>query len=119
MIYRLKDKDLQKRLDELTHGEFSKRLSQWKGHGHPILLCSLIFSESEIEKFQEYNPKEWNKFPDVRPPEGVLMRVECGNGKKTCAKFHTFGDGACWCEQNGSALPMAYSNDVKRFRPWE
>lgn len=66
-----------------------------------------------------YDSGDWNNYPEVQPPEDVLMRVECKGGRKTCAKYHVFGDGGFWCDPNGAAWPLAYSEDVRRFRPWE
>jgi hypothetical protein len=73
----------------------------------------------DLEEVQGYVPGAWNNYPEVQPPEDILMRVECKNGKKTCAKFHVFDDGGCWCDPDGTVWPLAYSEGVKRFRSWE
>ncbi len=116
--YRLKDRVLQKKLDDLTDGEFSTQLSKWKDSQRPI-PCKLYIFESELEKIQEYTPKDWNNYPDVTPPEGVLMRVETEGGRKFCGYYHSFAEGGCWCYEDGTICPEAISKSVKRYRTWE
>lgn len=79
---------------------------------------TLCFAPDEIEEVREYDPHGWNDFPEVEPPEGVLMRVECRDGRKACAKYRLFIEGGSWCDVNGGAWPEAYSQSVARFRPW-
>ena len=93
--YRLKDKELQKKLDEISNGDFSRQiegnLQNIKGRGTTDAAYRLFFGElpgryeivnrfsmllyeHEIEVFEEYDPNDWNNFPEVTPPEGVMMR---------------------------------------------
>ena len=93
--YRLKDAALQKKLDEISDGDFSRQiegnLQNIKGRGTTDADYRLFFGElpgryeivnrfsmllydHEIEVFEEYDPHDWNVFPDVTPPEGVMMR---------------------------------------------
>lgn len=93
--YRLKDQELQKKLDEISNGDFSRQiegnLQNIKGRGTTdadyrlffgelpgryeiVNRFSMLLYEHEIEVFEEYNPNDWNVFPDVTPPEGVMMR---------------------------------------------
>lgn len=135
MSYRLKDRELQKKLDDISGGDFSRRLESnekricinlkirkrmniWfrKSEGP---LRALEITPDMIEEVREYDPHKWNSFPEVTPPEGVLMRVECRDGRKACAKYRLFIEGGSWCDINGGAWPEAYSQDVERFRPWE
>lgn len=95
--------------DPFDHVNITNEEGGWSLHLHKILIKEVI----------SYDPNAWNNYPEVTPPEDVLMRVECKNGKRACAKFHTFSDGGCWCDPNGAAWPLAYSEGVKRFRPWE
>ena len=118
MKYRLKDRVLQKKLDDLTDGEFSTQLSKWKDSQRPI-PCKLYIFESELEQIQEYNPKDWNNYPDVTPPEGVLMRVEFvydGILRRNCAIFE---NGAWYIAADRKALYDFTIDNVKRYRPWE
>ena len=75
--------------------------------------------QEKLEEVREDDPHKWNEYPEVTPPEGVLMRVECRDGRKACAKYRLFIEGGSWCDINGGAWPEAYSQDVKRFRPWD
>lgn len=144
--YRLKDQELQKKLDEISDGEFSKNLHKFdENHfasywGKTIFFTinedddgeeleeskhirepqfGVWFNIGEIEEVPEYNPNNWNNYPDVTPPEGVLMRVETTTGSKFCGYYHTFAEGGCWCYEDGTVCPEALSKSVERYRPWE
>lgn len=135
MTYRLKDTKLQKKLDELSDGDFSRQLEVNKGHiimgieyseQATVWFCkpegpllSIEITPDMLERVGEYDPYKWNKYPDVEPPEGILMRVECHGGMKTCAKYRLFAEGGSWCDLEGVAWPDAYSERVIRFRPWD
>lgn len=81
--YRLRDRMLQQKLDELSHGAFSEML---KTMGRflvekPATNIQLGESRFTVTLFKEdfviapeYDPNDWNVFPDVTPPEGVMMR---------------------------------------------
>lgn len=81
--YRLRDRKLQQKLDELSHGAFSEMLKTMgrflaqKPATHVQLgesrFTVTLFKE-DLEIAPEYNPNDWNVFPDVTPPEGVMMR---------------------------------------------
>lgn len=134
MRYRLKDHELQRKLDEISDGDFSARLHKerelikdsfkkeprlhvlWFGEGSQF---SAALYADMLEEVRKYDPHGWNDFPEVEPPEGVLMRVECRDGRKACAKYRLFIEGGSWCNVNGGAWPEAYSQSVARFRPWE
>lgn len=137
MKFRLKNKDLQVQLDALSGGDFSRRIDELMT-GEPVNLWAnmcgaktvqITFGETrefsvripvdDIEEILKYDTHKWNSYPDVEPPEGVLMRVECKNGMKACAKWRIFVEGGSWCDVNGGAWPEAYSQSVARFRPWE
>lgn len=133
MRYRLKDHELQRKLDEISDGSFSSRLADVSG-SIPNLFrqsistriyfgdkyqFSLYATQDMLEEVREYDPHGWNSFPEVEPPEGVLMRVECRDGRKACAKYRLFIEGGSWCDVNGGAWPEAYSQSVARFHPWD
>lgn len=149
MKYELKDKVLQKKLDEISGGEFLKNLHEFdENHfasywGKTIFFTTnedddgeeleepeyirepqfgVWFNIDEIEKVPEYSPNEWNSYPDVTPPEDVLMRVEAEGGRKFCGYFHTFPDGVGrWCCVcfTPRHMPLRETEKVRRFRPWE
>ena len=134
MNYRLKDRELQRKLDEISDGDFSARLHKerelikdsvqkeprlhvlWFGEGSQF---SAALYADMLEEVREYDPHKWNKYPEVTPPEGALMRVECRDGRKACAKYRLFIEGGSWCDVNGGAWPEAHSQSVARFRPWD
>ena len=134
---RLKDKDLEKQLDKLSDGSFSEELAKdvIKLHddsGIPLMKVefgpvvgksmtrrfALVFEEGDIEDAPEYNPKEWNNYPDVTPPEGVWMRCEMESVEAGIIRFGAvfrdcaddFGE---WLDPEGARV------HVDRFRPWE
>lgn len=138
MRYRLKDKELQKTLDEISNGGFSRslnktvrRLGHDNGHRFLIDFCetfteyglsqrySARFWGYEIEEDIEYKQNAWNSYPEVTPPTCVLMRVETKSGGRFCASYRTFSDGACWCHADGTIMPETLSSSIIRFRSWE
>ena len=90
MIFRLKDRELQKKLDEISDGSFSSRLADVSGEIPNLFRQSistriyfgdkyqfyLHATQDMLEEAPEYDPHGWNDFPEVEPPEGVLMRCE-------------------------------------------
>lgn len=81
--YRLRDRKLQQKLDELSHGAFSEMLKTMGRFlvekpatniqlGESRFTVTLFKEDFEVEP--EYDPNDWNVFPDVTPPEGVMMR---------------------------------------------
>ena len=135
---RLKDKDLQKQLDELSGGSFSEELAKGviKLHddsGIPLMAVefghvvgksmtrrfALAFEEGDIEDAPDYNPKTWNRYPDVTPPVGVWMRCEFvnrlnGEIERNVAKYIEEGNVGLWVDKRGDDVC-----NVDRFRPWE
>lgn len=130
MKYRLKDRELQKKLDEISDGDFSARLHKerelikdsfkkeprlhvlWFGEGSQF---SAALYADMLEEVREYDPHGWNSFPEVEPPEGVLMRVEC-NQIKTCLVF----ENGKWRYPSGESFEnYEFAFPVKRFRPWD
>ena len=135
--YRLKDIELQKKLDELFgHQRFSEELNaecMRTGSRGNITMClsfnpavnvsrdrcsyvSFYFMREDIERFVEYNPKTWNEFPEVEPPEGVWMRVEWRDGavvRRDVARYVAWGDTNEFVWTNRGVIC-----DVERFRPW-
>lgn len=114
MKYRLKDRQLQKKLDDISTGDFSKALDistkrlidvyQQDGldfnldtdrvfveFGNDVKVCTqqkqfrACFEPGTIEARKEYNPKAWNRWPEVKPPNNVLMRIQSSAGDFMCA----------------------------------
>lgn len=138
--YRLKDAELQKKLDEITDGDFSKQLAWSKatpinGHGQFFIDAGefggwkhgrirFFLSKKEIEKFEEYNPDDWNNFPAVTPPENVKMRVEVIFSNPQPGELMAYSgcaifNGSYFVDSNTQkGIRVNDLNDV-RFRPWE
>ena len=135
--YRLKDADLQHHLDAISGGEFSEALKSGNVEFDEDGFATVRFGSSKhennktlvTEKFSvflhkdevsfQYDPDAWNSFPEVTPPEGVLMRVETKTGRNFCGYYHIYEEGGCWCYNDGILCPKAISESVTRFRPWE
>lgn len=132
--YRLKDAELQKKLDEITDGDFSKQLASAKAttinRGEQFFIDAgafagwkhgrirLFLSNKEIEEFEEYDPDDWNNFPAVTPPDHVLMRVECEQDGEILYGV-LWWSGRLWCYPPNTATGWLEEGEVKRFRPWE
>lgn len=138
MTWHLKDRELERVLEKYSDGNFVKALNlaiepDWIDVANVVTVeferkfwsrgytNDLSFRTDELEEVPEYNKHAWNNYPEVTPPEGVLMRVEIdSNGilLRNCAIF----SGADWrITSDGSAVYAdGYTLDnVKRFRPWE
>ena len=111
MTFRLKDKNLQVQLDALSDGDFSKRL-QHANHDDGMIFVEF----GEKLESPGFDLHRFNlAFPEVEPPEGVLMRVEC-NQMKTCLVF----ENGKWRYPSGESFEnYEFAFPVKRFRPWD
>lgn len=126
MKYRLKDQMLQKKLDEISGGDFSHQLKLFAnpyGDFHIAFgqendeglrrFCA-SFSPSDIEKTPEYTPNAWNELSDVRPPELGIYRVEVfENADDSEPEFKRAG---YW---DGRRFHIEKYGARVRFRPWE
>ena len=130
--YRLKDKRVQKFLtDLLGKREVDSIMERLVDVDLAAFCINVEFDDgqfvdsidkSDVQLVHEYNPNDWNSFPDVPPLEDVLMRVETVGGKKFCGYFHTFPDGVGrWCCVcfTPRHMPLRETEKVRRFRPWE
>ena len=142
MKYRLKDRELQKKLDEATDGEFSRRLQNdrermdgmiligcmgmiedRRRHNHTKLQrMTLCFATDEIEEVPEYDPHAWNKYPEVEPPKDVWMRCENVYGSEP-ERLERFAARYTSQYEDGEWVDAWFSNglrrDVTSFRPWD
>lgn len=132
--YRLRDQELQKKLDEITNGGFSKQLEYGlvsKEYPAEIycVSCDLYagtkrgrieirLTGCEIETVQKYDPNAWNSYPEVTPPEGVLMRVEFVYDGRFCRNCAVFENGAWRLTIDGEASYDITLDNVERYRLW-
>lgn len=128
MTWHLKDRDLERKLvelypsflDDLKFGVMHKwnrhcvhvECTRVRGNGS-IPNDTVSFWDDELEEVHEYNPRAWNKYPAVKPPEGVPMRVETNMGFGFKATFE-HGD---WLDNRNDIVGFG-DGDVVRFRPW-
>lgn len=133
MKYRLKNKELQRKLDEISGNDFSKNLNNEARRkfvgilGREIIQVyfgdfdafanrfSVVFELDEVEEIREYDPRAWNKFPEVTPPKEQDMRVEVGEG---CG-YMAWWDGFNWRTGNHHYEKAYFLENVKRFRTWD
>ena len=134
MTWRLKDRDLEKKLIAIDP-EFVDKLQIKKGCGNygfyldigGCVYCGdvgvpkiqVYFVQEDLEEVPEYNPHDWNEFPKVKPPYNVMMRVETHSGHGYKLFYAHFKAGDSWSDINHLLLSEAFSEDVTRFRPWE
>lgn len=138
MKYRLKDRELEAKLNSLSKEyPFSNELQNAiKNHnkgdvidvnfGLGVLSDEEVFPtakfmvrlyENEIESYEEYDPNKWNKYPDITPPENIPMRLEYlsfGQIKKECCIYRH----SKWLISNTlEALPNGAKNI--RYKAWD
>ena len=139
MKYRLKDRELQRKLDALSGGDFSEKLNtEARKRFSPVLArevfsvyfgdfdalanrFSAIFELDEIEEAPEYDPNRWNEWPDVEPPEYVLMQVEFKEkGKETLYRSCWKWSGFEWIWGDGRPTSSVRTDRLReiRFCPW-
>lgn len=134
MTWRLKDRDLEKKLIAIDP-EFVDKLQIKEGcgkHGFYLDLGGCVycgdvgvpkiqvyFVQEDLEEVLEYNPHGWNEYPKVKPPYNVMMRVETYFGQGYKLSYNHFKDGDFWCDPNCILMSGAFSDSVTRFRPWE
>lgn len=136
MRYRLKDHELQRKLDEISDGSFSSRLADVSG-SIPNLFresittriyfgdkyqFSLQTTQDMLEEVREYDPHKWNEYPEVTPPEGVWMRCENVYGSEP-ERLERFAARYTSQYEDGEWVDAWFSNglrrDVTSFRPWD
>ena len=130
MKYRLKDRGLQKKLDEISKGDLSDALEVCSAavasalkRGKPTTIwfgvqpqLSLEITYDMLEEVREYDPTKWNNYPEVEPPEGVWMRVEWRDGvvkHLAVARYEAWGGGKQFVWVSDKRI----IREVDRFRP--
>lgn len=139
MTWHLKDRELEEKLIAIDP-EFVDKLQIKEGCGNygfyldlgGCVYCGdvgvpkiqVYFVQEDLEEVPEYNPHDWNEYPAVTPPDGVLMKVECFSliFRKLCRTCAIFCNGQWFVELAGEAdteFPLENTMiKVKRFRPW-
>ena len=135
--YKLKDRELQKQLDRLSRGDFSRRLDEWNGDRSQELV-NFSFGEetghdsfprtfetairtADIEEAPEYDPTRWNLWPNVEPPEDVGMQIEIvqldPSGKPL--KLPRFCGYSTFRNNYWYNIGHVDNDEIVRFRPWD
>lgn len=134
MTIRLKDKELQKKLDELTAGDFSKKLNselqtlnlsiepQLKYRvcfGDPpdflVNRFSAVFRADEIEEREAFKLDGWNHWPETEPPELELMQIVKDGREDNECDFLFFLNGNWYYAMGCSCLELSKSRF--KYRP--
>lgn len=136
MKYRLKDRELQRKLDEISDGSFSSRLADVSGEIPNLFRqsistriyfgdkyqFSLYATQDMLEEVREYDPHAWNKYPEVEPPKDVWMRCENVYGSEP-ERLERFAARYTSQYEDGEWVDAWFSNglrrDVTSFRPWD
>ena len=136
MTWHLKDRELERVLEKYSDGNFVKALNfaierDWIDAANVVTVeferkflsrgytNDLSFRTDELEEVLEYNPKTWNKFPQVWPPENVRMRVEFEYKNKPEETYHAcfyFFSGKWYWDTCNYSIDPSIGNI--RFRPW-
>lgn len=136
MTWHLKDRELEKKLIEIApdfvdslneslklgeHEENSWTYRVWFGPYEDCYKFEMHVYDDELEEVPEYNPKAWNEYPAVTPPDNVLMRLEFTETESTGKpKRHyvaaTF-NGITWGTRD--SYSASFKMTKCRFRPWE
>ena len=143
--YELKDKERQAALEKALPGfkeECQRACERLDGHldeGMPVTFSniksdadswtrnewSLLIPANNLEVIEEYDPKGWNRFPEVTPPEGVWMRVEGNRAKVFHVKHGAIFLRGEWYwriprpSDPSPACAQIDRREVERFRPWD
>lgn len=123
MTLRLKDREQQAWLDKMTGGLFTEALKTFMEDAEQIEFqinerAILTIKRDEVENVGEYDPDFWNVYPEVTPPEGVPMRVECQGFYRTLRTCLVFKKGAWHYESGVPFKGYETALQVRRYRPW-
>ena len=132
MRYRLKNRALQAALEKATDGAFSELLQDCEG---VEIEVNGVKMEIEAVPVREFDPTQWNAWPETEPPQDVPLRIEvllpdagykydfrrdppfCGIRMRTVACFDGF-DWYFWPGKGYTARVSIEKGEVVRFRPW-
>lgn len=130
--YELKDKERQAALEKAFPGfgrdlqaacknelddEFN-HICVRLNHGGDIFYDNEVnIKKTAISTKEVYSPCAWNKYPEITPPERVLMQIEGRDDDGDSFHFSGYFKNRMWVDEYGYALAMNIYT-VERFRPW-
>ena len=137
MPYRLKNRELEEKLNALCDtnsfsSELQKQMLSQKDNeviiidfGNYLLVGKNIpqireyrakFYREAIETYEEFDPKKWNLYSRVTPPQNAPLQIEyeiCGRTKKDCCVYRNR-----WWFTYNDLIPLSRDAEDIRFRPW-
>ena len=138
MKYRIKNEAIEKAVRGLfkTQEAFEKQLNAWSEyhfkyyHTYSCIkivansaesitgyACELYVATSDVEEVVDYDPKKWNEYSKVKPPENVWMRCEMHTIDSIRKVGAIFQDGE-WRNHEGCSYRTSGWYCV-RFKPWD
>lgn len=128
MKYRLKDDSLERLLNRLSEGTFSKRFNLACEHksvltnskvvvyfgGEDNKKFSATFSLDEILRNHRFLANHWNKYPETLPPDGRLMWCWTSEGKIVKGRHMYWNDKESntfrprWTDENYNKINCEY-----------
>lgn len=139
MTWRLKDQELQRKLDEISGGDFTEALQKYAKPSEFLMFTvpfrragkntkryEAYFFAEEIEEVPQYDPHKWNEWPSVEPPYFVFMRMERLETQYPNAepedvvidRFCGFFSNGVWHDADGFEYHPP-EGDKLFFRPWD
>lgn len=123
--YELKDKDKQAKylavfpdfLEALKYGIKKQIDPRWVTVASGVLLYKVTLPIEEVEAITEYDPNQWNRYPDITPPSCVWMRVETWSASGATIHHALMFQNGAW--RKGIGLEPIAIGKVARFRPWD
>ncbi len=128
--YTLRDKSLLERLEniwpsfEIKLREASREGSYYNGVTVNTGVAKINFDWDVLELIPAYDPFDWNFYPEVKPPIGVLMLIDYQTASDDCLHTETalFGKDGKWhlVDMPGSEAPRKSIDGVivRRFCRW-
>lgn len=89
-----------------------------------FVVCGFDVSipKDRVETYGEYDPKVWNNYPEVEPPEPGLyrLRILCGEYFTNFYNYAAIFRNGEWCDSNtGKAISCDPKNDIITFTSWD
>lgn len=131
---RLKDQRLQRYLDAISDGDFSKQLNEHlrnisgrtgvtdadrrvyfgllPGEREMVNRFSVLFFAHEIEEVKDFDPNGWNSLP-TEPPCDTALRIETVDDDYFAGEMR---EGGLWVDYEGRRL---FPEKIKRFALWD